>query len=127
MTEYRKPPATWLGKLVWWLLIRPVLLMNLDLLFMSVEKLRKHLVDKLIAPICNHRDQRGDDRCWFDDLVLHWHLPETIRYLVKLSREQMSERCAYYRRCRGSEQRPIHLPEQCAEKPDAYVNGMSRR
>lgn len=127
MTEFPRPASTWLGRLVWWLFVRPALLLNLDLWFMSSAKLREHLVTKLVAPICYHRDQRGDDRCWYDDLMLYWHLPESIRYPVKLSREQMAARCAYYRRCRGSDKRPARLPEQCAEQPHAYLQGMSRR
>lgn len=33
-------------------------------------------VDKFQSAIRNHRDQRGDDRCWLDDETLYKSLPE---------------------------------------------------
>jgi hypothetical protein len=31
-----------------------------------------------------HRDQRGDDRCWLDDVLLYKALPETVHSLTQL-------------------------------------------
>ena len=35
-------------------------------------------VNELEAAIRKHRDERGDDRCWMDDLELYDHLPEGV-------------------------------------------------
>ena len=103
--------------------------MDLDLWFMPLHELRKHVLTRLVQPICYHRDQRGDDRCWFDDLSLYWCLPESIRRPVKLSTQEMAERCAYYRHCRSDQNRPRQAaldPEMESERCAKYLNEMPR-
>jgi hypothetical protein len=46
-----------------------------DLAQMDEEQLRAE-VKKLRGVIRYHRDQKGDDRCWVDDLRLYEILPE---------------------------------------------------
>lgn len=46
-----------------------------DLETMSTDLLREE-VKKLRDVIRYHRDQKGDDRCWVDDLRLYETLPE---------------------------------------------------
>lgn len=49
--------------------------MDTDLEEMTVEQLKDE-VKKLRAVIRYHKDQKGDDRCWVDDLRLYETLPE---------------------------------------------------
>lgn len=46
-----------------------------DLSEMTEEQLRDE-AKKLRAAIRYHRDQKGDDRCWVDDIRLYEALPE---------------------------------------------------
>jgi hypothetical protein len=50
-------------------------MMDDDLETMSLEELKTE-AKKLRASIRYHRDQKGDDRCWVDDLRLYETLPE---------------------------------------------------
>lgn len=49
--------------------------MDTDLHAMSLEELKLE-IQKLRDVIRYHRDQKGDDRCWVDDLRLYELLPE---------------------------------------------------
>lgn len=49
--------------------------MNEDLKSMTAEALQEEVL-KLRAAIRYHKDQKGDDRCWVDDLRLYEALPE---------------------------------------------------
>jgi len=55
----------------------------------------KNEVLKLRVAIRNHRDQRGDDRCWMDDVALYKNLPEGVANadLSLLSDEQFRRNC----------------------------------
>lgn len=55
----------------------------------------KEKVLKLRNAIRKHRDQRGDDRCWMDDLELYGVLPEGVANtdLSLLSDEQFKRNC----------------------------------
>jgi hypothetical protein len=112
------------GFLMRWLLAK-----DLDLWTMALPALREHLLSQLVAPICYHRDQRGDERCWYDDLTLYWNLPEESRQPVRLTREEMADRCSHYHRWRSSVDRPALCAQdsqiesaRCAQ----YVSAMSR-
>lgn len=48
---------------------------DIDLDSMSIEELKLE-AKKLRDSIRYHRDQKGDDRCWVDDLRLYEALPE---------------------------------------------------
>ena len=50
-------------------------MINDDLEAMSLEELKEE-TKRLRAVIRYHRDQKGDDRCWVDDLRLYEALPE---------------------------------------------------
>jgi hypothetical protein len=79
---------------------------DFDLYFFSRQKLTEHIISQLLEPIRHHRDQKGDDRCWFDDFTLYWHLPESVKRPVKLSQSQMKDYCAYFHQCRGGNETP---------------------
>lgn len=49
--------------------------MDQDLETMSAEQLKDE-VKKLRTVIRYHKDQKGDDRCWVDDIRLYETLPE---------------------------------------------------
>ena len=49
--------------------------MDEDLNEMTVEQLKAEAI-KLRSVIRYHKDQKGDDRCWVDDLRLYEALPE---------------------------------------------------
>lgn len=46
-----------------------------DLAKMNAEELRSELI-RLRNGIRSHRDKKGDDRCWLNDVVLYQLLPE---------------------------------------------------
>lgn len=49
--------------------------MDNDLELMTPEQLKEE-IKRLRSIIRYHRDQKGDDRCWVDDLRLYETLPE---------------------------------------------------
>ena len=53
---------------------------------------------KLRAAIRSHRDQKGDDRCWMDDVELYKNLPEGVvdADFSLLSDEQFRRNCDVY-------------------------------
>lgn len=60
-------------------------------------------IDQLEAAIRKHRDQRGDDRCWLDDLELYAVLPEgppTHEAMALPPREQFLANCARFHESR---------------------------
>ncbi len=79
-----------------------------DLVQMDEEQLRAE-VKKLRAVIRYHRDQKGDDRCWVDDLRLYEALPEgSAGYDSTLPPEDVFlENCKRF--CR-SRQTPVGQP-----------------
>ena len=82
--------------------------MNNDLETMSLEELKEE-TKKLRAVIRYHRDQKGDDRCWVDDLRLYEMLPEgSVGYDSTLPTEEVFlENCKRF--CR-SRQVPVSEP-----------------
>jgi ribosomal protein S27AE len=61
-------------------------------------------IDKLRAAIIKHRDQRGDDRCWLDDLDLYAVLDDGVQADNSMPpREGFLANCARYydNRCRA--------------------------
>jgi hypothetical protein len=50
-------------------------IMDNDLEPMTAEEMKAEII-KLREAIRYHRDQKGDDRCWVDDLRLYEILPE---------------------------------------------------
>lgn len=61
--------------------------------------------DRLLAAVCKHHSQRGDDRCWLDDLELYRAaglgpadntLPPEAEFLANCQR-------FYRNRCRGGD------------------------
>lgn len=61
-------------------------------------------IDRLKAAIRLHRDQRGDDRCWLDDLQLYAALGEPIKPDNRVGdKDAMLKNCARFieRRCEG--------------------------
>jgi hypothetical protein len=56
-------------------------------------------VERLRAGIREHRDTRGDDRCWMDDIALYRLLPEGFKP-EKLDSFVELERCKQFIACR---------------------------
>src|SRR5205807_551175 len=52
---------------------RQILLTMADRLDRAAE-----VIEGLVRAIVCHRDPRGDDRCWLDDIALYSTLPDTI-------------------------------------------------
>lgn len=50
---------------------------DIDVVKMTEEELREEIL-KWRSLVRQHRDQKGHDRCWFDDLELYKNLPEGI-------------------------------------------------
>ncbi len=71
---------------------------NVDTNMLVQLELEKE-IDRLREAIRNHRDQRGDDRCWADDEALYGVLPEGHDPLKAFSREEkevLMARCSRY-------------------------------
>jgi len=79
-----------------------------DLAQKTDDELRDE-VKKLRAAIRDHRDQKGDDRCWVDDIKLYEALPEgPVNYDPTLPPEDVFlENCKRF--CR-SRQTPVGQP-----------------
>lgn len=70
--------------------------LNGDLDSLGREELRAEII-KLRAEIRYHRDQRGHDRCWLDDVKLYRALPETTEAEFPLpERSEFLTNCARY-------------------------------
>jgi hypothetical protein len=81
--------------------------MNNDLEIMSVEDLKAEVI-KLRTIIRYHRNQKGDDRCWVDDIRLYEALPEKEGYDSTLPPEKVFlDNCKRF--CR-SRQVPVGSP-----------------
>jgi hypothetical protein len=67
-----------------------------DIELKTVHELRGE-VRKLRHAIRHHRDMKGNDRCWMDDLELYGHLPEGHDADLSLpTKEDFLRRCAAY-------------------------------
>lgn len=83
--------------------------MTCDALCAEVLRLRQEIRE--------HRDQRGDDRCWLDDVALHALLPDAPPALLELPPwEEMEKRCAAYFENRQCAACPHAIP------PDAILD-----
>lgn len=83
-------------------------------------------VMKLRSAIRYHRDQKGDDRCWLDDIKLYEALPETGNAELTLPpKEEFLGSCKKFWECRQGQvfknadhcydsgsYRSINVPEQ---------------
>ena len=50
---------------------------------MSIQELRKEII-RLRTGIRKHRDEKGDDRCWLDDVELYKLLPDNVSAIATL-------------------------------------------
>jgi hypothetical protein len=59
-------------------------------------------VEKLEAAIRKHRDQRGDDRCWLDDMELYAVIGDAVspKILELPEKSEFLGNCARYWECR---------------------------
>ena len=75
--------------------------------------------DALLAAIRAHRDARGDDRCWIDDLVLYAALPEGApapELLALHTPEEMLANCRRYLASRQPDTVPYVSPQREIER-----------
>lgn len=64
-----------------------------DVPTMSFDRLREEVL-RLRAGIREHRDAKGDDRCWLDDIKLYGLLPDDVAAITTLPpREQFLRSC----------------------------------
>lgn len=71
---------------------------NDDVKVMNLEELRDEVI-KLRTTIREHRDMRGDDRCWKDDDLLYQTLPEgsfCLKEFTPEEKEILMARCSRY-------------------------------
>jgi hypothetical protein len=65
------------------------------------ERAMEIRIDELEAAIRKHRDERGDDRCWLDDVDLYTILGDTTQPEFKLpERAEFLGNCARFWECR---------------------------
>lgn len=71
-------------------------------------------IKTLEAAIRKHRDQRGDDRCWLDDMELYAVLGEPIHpnILALPPRETFLGNCARYFECRQRHADPAEAEKE---------------
>ncbi len=108
--------------------IKEILQLKSDYIDMLNERdaARKE-VERLQTAIRNHRDQKGDDRCWLDDAELYKVLPEGPQPLNQVPPEaEFLANCARYHKSRTvpEEYKPVTaLAEELAEE-SALRDGM---
>lgn len=89
-------------------------------LYLDNQNLRTE-IERLEIAIRQHRDQRGDDRCWQDDLKLYEALPEGLgkAELGLPSPEEMLKNCKRYITCRHQPGTPYISPQRRIEQLEA--------
>ena len=60
-------------------------------------------IKKLRSVIREHRDQKGDDRCWIDDYMVWNELPETKKKIHLPTYDEGMERCRKFYENRNSD------------------------
>ena len=75
-------------------------------------------IDELETAIRNHRDQKGDDRCWLDDVEIYKVLPEGVADadLRLHCPKEMLENCKKYLAHRQNPEVPYISPQREIEK-----------
>jgi hypothetical protein len=87
---------------------------------MDASKLRDEVL-KLRDAIRLHRDQRGDDRCWLDDVLLYKALPETVHSLTQLQpRDEFMLACEKFWCTRQCPAEPAYAGQQTERR--AYAD-----
>ncbi len=88
---------------------------------LEIIAMQRERIENLESAIRNHRDERGDDRCWMDDETLYKVLPEGYTAPARDSSVEI-EKCVEYIKCRQnpateyvSPQRRIEELEQVEE------------
>lgn len=81
--------------------------------------------DAYAAAIRNHRDQRGDDRCWEDDITLYKTLPEGYVPPPVDTRVEL-EYCARYIACRHNPGTVYVSPQRRIEELEAERDELAR-
>lgn len=81
-----------------------------DLVGMSIGQLQSEIM-RLRSGIRYHRDQRGDDRCWLDDVKLYKLLPDSDQAEFKLPcREKFLSSCERFWESRqGGKEKELHI------------------
>ncbi len=82
-------------------------------------------VEKLRAGIREHRDARGDDRCWQDDHALYRILPEGFRPPAVDSYVEL-ERCKQYIACRQHPSTEYVSPQRRIETLERLLRSLRR-
>ncbi len=82
-------------------------------------------VERLRAGIREHRDTRGDDRCWRDDVTLYQLLPEGFVPAPVDSYVEL-ERCKSFIACRQNPSTEYVSPQRRIEQLEQLVNGLRR-
>jgi hypothetical protein len=71
-----------------------------DLELMDVSQLKQEIL-KLRNSIREHRDAKGNDRCWLDDVELYQKLPENIQADFTLpEKKEFLKNCEAYHKNR---------------------------
>lgn len=73
----------------------------------------------------NHRDMRGDDRCWIDDEVLYNALPEGYVPPDRDSRVEL-KLCEQFITCRHNPNTEYVSPQRRVEELEAHVEVLQR-
>ncbi len=91
------------------------------------EEMRLQAFNDAYAAIRKHRDFRGDDRCWMDDVELYQSLPEGYEP-PKADASVELKNCERYISCRHNPATKYESPERVIEKllaivaaADAYI------
>lgn len=82
-------------------------------------------LEKMRAGIREHRDARGDDRCWQDDVTLYRLLPEGFRPPAVDSYVEL-ERCKQFIACRMNPATNYTSPQRRIEQLERLVLGLRR-
>jgi hypothetical protein len=83
-------------------------------------------VERLRAGIREHRDARGDDRCWRDDVTLYQLLPEGFTPPAHDSFVEL-ERCKQFIACRQNPSTLYISPQRRIEELEAALKDLNHR
>jgi hypothetical protein len=82
-------------------------------------------VARLRAAIREHRDQRGDDRCWMDDETLYAALPEGFTPPTRDAGVELAN-CARFIACRGNPKTEYVSPQREIDRLRAECGELRR-
>lgn len=101
-------------------ILQEIALLREDILVARADR------DRLLVAIRNHRDQRGDDRCWLDDEALYAALPEGYTPPAREVAVELAL-CEKFIQCRRHPVTEYVSPQRMIEELEAEVKRLQQQ